>query len=55
MALARMPWGPGSLPSPNPNAQASDNTRIFIAGALLGLAGGALLSFVQETLTRYVG
>ena len=31
-------------------AQANDDTRTFIAGALLGLAGGALLSAVQEAL-----
>lgn len=31
-------------------AQTSDDTRTFIAGALLGLAGGALLSAVQEAL-----
>lgn len=34
----------------NHAAQANDNTMTFIAGALLGLAGGALLSAVQEAL-----
>jgi hypothetical protein len=34
----------------NHAAQANDDTRIFVAGALLGLAGGALLSAVQEAL-----
>ena len=34
----------------NHDAQAKDDTRTFIAGALLGLAGGALLSAVQEAL-----
>ena len=34
----------------NHAAQSNDDTRIFIAGALLGLAGGALLSGVQEAL-----
>jgi hypothetical protein len=31
-------------------AQAADDHRTFFAGALLGLAGGALLSAVQEAL-----
>ena len=30
--------------------QASDNDKTFVAGALLGLAGGAILSAVQEAL-----
>ena len=34
----------------NHTAQANDDTKTFIAGALLGLAGGALLSAVQEAL-----
>jgi hypothetical protein len=34
----------------NHAAQSDDDTRTFIAGALLGLAGGALLSGVQEAL-----
>jgi hypothetical protein len=31
-------------------AQANDDSTTFIAGALLGLAGGAILSAVQEAL-----
>jgi hypothetical protein len=34
----------------NHTAQANDDTKTFIAGALLGLAGGALLSAVQDAL-----
>ena len=34
--------------------QASDSNKTFIAGALLGLAGGAILSAVQEAL-RAIG
>jgi hypothetical protein len=34
----------------NHTAQANNDTKTFIAGALLGLAGGALLSAVQEAL-----
>jgi hypothetical protein len=32
--------------------QSSDNNKTFFAGALLGLAGAAILSAVQETLNR---
>ena len=39
----------------NHSAQVSDDRRTFYAGALLGLAGGALLSAVQEVLSRFVG
>lgn len=34
----------------NHAAQSDDNTKTFIAGALLGLAGGAILSAIQEAL-----
>jgi hypothetical protein len=34
----------------NAAGQASHDTRTFVAGALLGLAGGAILSAVQEAL-----
>ena len=34
----------------NHGAQSNDNTRTFVAGALLGLAGGAILSAIQEAL-----
>jgi hypothetical protein len=39
----------------NHTAQVNDDRRTFYAGALLGLAGGALLSAVQEVLSRFVG
>ena len=39
----------------NHSAQASYDRRTFYAGALLGLAGGAILSAIQEALSRFVG
>lgn len=38
------------VPGIDHSRQSSDATRTFIAGALLGLAGGAILSAVQELL-----
>jgi hypothetical protein len=32
------------------SAQAADDTKIFIAGALLGIAGGAIIGAVQEAM-----
>jgi hypothetical protein len=36
----------------NQSRQSSDNHAAFIAGALIGVAGGALVSAIQETLGR---
>src|SRR5262249_20555447 len=36
----------------NPTARKNDDTKTFIAGALLGLGGGAILSAVQEALRK---
>ena len=36
----------------NQSRQSSDNHLAFIAGALIGLAGGAVLSGIQEALGR---
>jgi hypothetical protein len=35
--------------------QASDTTWTFIAGALLGLGGGALLAAIQDALSKLLG
>ncbi len=37
----------------NHSTQVSDDRRTFYAGALRGLGGGALLSAVQEALSRF--
>jgi hypothetical protein len=36
----------------NQSRQSSDNHLAFIAGALIGVAGGAVLSGIQEGLGR---
>jgi hypothetical protein len=36
----------------NQSRQSSDNHLAFVAGALIGLAGGAVLSAIQEALSR---
>jgi hypothetical protein len=37
----------------NPSGQANHDTRVFIAGALVGLAGAAILSAVQEAFHAF--
>jgi hypothetical protein len=34
----------------NHSAQTRDDIKIFIAGALLGIAGGAIIAAVQEAM-----
>jgi hypothetical protein len=51
-------WADAAGPTPvavrgeNPSAQQSDDIRIFISGAFLGTAGGALVGAAQEVMNR---
>lgn len=43
---------PISTTAVKPTGQANDNKRLFIAGALIGVAGAALLAAIQESLSK---
>ena len=43
-------WTPTPVSGQDNSAVALDNLRIFIAGALVGIAGGAFVGAIQEAI-----